>query len=217
MTVVRAQVTIPRDTALPEDYSVNTWHFQVTGDFADTAQLEPVHTALNTFYQAIDTYLSPLNHNPCIVKYYDLGHPKPRSPVRSTEMTLTYPTLTTSVYPEEVAMCLSYRGALVSGLPAARRRGRVFLGPVDFATGEPVTGRVHIKPAVLTAVAAAATALRAASNAAADWSWVVYSPTLAAAGGTQEAATSEVAAGWVDNVFDTQRRRGPKATARTTW
>jgi len=55
----------------------------------------------------------------------------------------------------------------------------------------------------------AATYLKGASDAAADWTWVVYS--------TVDNAMYPVDNGWVDNSWDTQRRRGVKPTARYTF
>jgi hypothetical protein len=51
--------------------------------------------------------------------------------------------------------------------------------------------------------------MKAAAIASASWDWVVYSPT--------DDAYHEVANGWVDNAWDTQRRRGYKPTSRTTF
>jgi len=46
--------------------------------------------------------------------------------------------------------------------------------------------------------------------------WAVYSPTTDAVD-TIDNAFNDVLDGWVDNAFDTQRRRGPAATTRITW
>jgi len=64
-----------------------------------------------------------------------------------------------------------------------------------------------------------------ASSASAVWKWAVFSPTIA--GGwflpdtegppNLPAAYSPVQSGWVDNAWDTQRRRGLEATARTVF
>jgi hypothetical protein len=48
-----------------------------------------------------------------------------------------------------------------------------------------------------------------ASNAQGQWKWAVYS--------TVNMTGVNVAAGWVENAFDTQRRRGRIATIRSVF
>lgn len=101
-------------------------------------------------------------------------------------------------------MVLSFQADKVSGLPQARRRGRVYFGPLGGAaeaSGRPGT-------TLLSAVVAFGAALLSESNLA-DWTWVVYS--------TVNNGGAPVTNGWVDNSFDTQRRRGLEWTARTTF
>lgn len=62
---------------------------------------------------------------------------------------------------------------------------------------------------LIAAVTAFGTALRAASIGAASWTWVQYSTKLGVA--------TAVSQGFVDNEWDTQRRRGKRSTARTNW
>jgi hypothetical protein len=94
----------------------------------------------------------------------------------------------------------------VSGQPQARKRGRIYLGPFD-TTQLNADGR--ILPACQTTIRNAAQALLTASDVALDWSWAVYSPT--------NASGVIVDNGWVDNEWDTQRRRGRAATTRSTF
>lgn len=94
-------------------------------------------------------------------------------------------------------------------MPQARRRGRIYLGPF----GQTVLGTTAVtsdRPlaAAVTAIANAATAL-ATATAGAVVPWVIYSPT--------NGSGAVVTDGWVDNAFDTQRRRGVAATSRTLW
>jgi hypothetical protein len=223
MAILRAQVNIPRDTALPEDVSQNVWHFRTQGDFILPAQVDPILAALTTFYSAVDDLLSPVLNNPATIKWYDLtGTTQPRVPIRQDNLTLTFGVSATP-FPEEVALCLSFQGDPVSGQAQGRRRGRIFLGPLA-GGGQVVSGgRVHVGSAQVAQVATAAGALLSASTASADWEWVVYSPTIVRSitiGGSytpaaHDAAATNVGNGWVDNVYDTQRRRGPRATSRT--
>jgi hypothetical protein len=45
----------------------------------------------------------------------------------------------------------------------------------------------------------------------------VFSPTTLAGGGSLASSFSSVIGGHIDNAFDTQRRRGPEASARVTY
>jgi hypothetical protein len=113
-----------------------------------------------------------------------------------------------------MALCLSYKADYVGGFPQARQRGRIYLG--GFATLL-AAGSASSFPAVSstsrTAIATAATALKTGLFAD-GWVWVVLSPTNVALNAQN---TFTVTGGWIDNAADTQRRRGQKATARTSW
>jgi hypothetical protein len=101
---------------------------------------------------------------------------------------------------------LSFQGTPLSGTPQSRRRGRIYFGPFRTSglntQGRPAAG-------LITSLVNAGDALLAASDAAANWQWVIWSPTTGLEVG--------VANGWVDDEFDTQRRRGRVPTARTTF
>jgi hypothetical protein len=136
------------------------------------------------------------------------------SPVRSTNWTIGAPVSATG-YPGEVAAAISYHADLTdvpesSGdtRPAARKRGRIFLGPLTTAIGsnEGVNQDASITSSIRTNLGKSALALRD-SNALTTW--CVYSPTAN--------TVYEVVGGYVDDAFDTQRRRGTKAEIRTVW
>jgi hypothetical protein len=121
--------------------------------------------------------------------------------------------------PNEVALCLSYQAVAISGESQARRRGRIFFGPLcNTANTLSATGECRPSAALVTALCGAATLLATpAATAAGDLvHWAVYSPTTDLTE-TIDDAFQDVDNGWVDNSFDTQRRRGRDATARTTW
>lgn len=114
-------------------------------------------------------------------------------------------------------MVLSFNGLFTSGSPAGRRRGRIFLGPLDSAVMDDTLGQAVIQNSVISAVRTAAEALMDAGDAA-NFQWAVFSPTTAGAPpwstGEILAATLPVVAGFVDNSFDTIRSRGIQATER---
>lgn len=95
--------------------------------------------------------------------------------------------------------------------PASRRRGRIFVGPIS--TGGIVENSgtdFEVKPSsqLQSTLEQAADALRLAAFTG-GFEWSVYSPT--------DDTAYEVVGGFVDNAFDTQRRRGNAATGRAIW
>lgn len=101
-------------------------------------------------------------------------------------------------------MCISYQGVYLSGTPNARRRGRFFVGPLGNAATNSGTGRPSA--GCLNGLEAAAQDFLDDSVAASNWEWVVYSRV---SGGV-----APVVSGWIDDSFDTQRRRGLAPSAR---
>lgn len=206
MGILRTIVTIPTDTAIPSDTISNTWHW-MTGSPWVAGDLTTINGWLTTFYQVLDAYLTPTLQNTADIRHYDLGDAEPRVPIGSSTIALTIPG--TSNIPEEVALCLSFQGAKTSGVNQARRRGRLYLGPFSNGIlGASSAGNRPLASAV-TAIVAGAQSLLTASVGSTTPKWAVYSPSNASA--------VEVRNGWVDNAFDTQRRRGIDPTSRTTF
>jgi hypothetical protein len=152
------------------------------------------------------------------VQFYDLAAVPPRVPIFDGELTFT-PDASLCL-PAEVAICMSYRGTLVSGSNAARRRGRIFLGPVTTDVLLQETGEIRVTSACTEGIADLANTLMNAGDTS-TWTWAVFSPTTAGAppwsAGELTAATLSVVAGHVDNAFDTIRSRGAAATDRSVW
>ena len=103
-------------------------------------------------------------------------------------------------------MCASYKASTVAGLAAARHRGRVYFGPLnDYETvaiaggyARPSTQFIgHLAQATLGLFGGGVVEFCVYSRAARVW--------------------NAVDAGWVDNEWDTQRRRGEQANARITF
>lgn len=216
--LMRAQVTIPRVTGVPEDAFTNTWYFDgddLGGPIADGGYHDTVMTLLGNFYHAIDQFLCGMAGTVATVKIYDMRDPEPRIPERIDTIALTLGT--GDWMPAEVALCLSFQAAGASGVNQARRRGRVYLGPIDHdATYTQNLGDVRPTSTCRDAIAAAAGALRdgADTTFGSHVSWAVYSPTLDVVG-TIDDAFNDVDNGWVDNSFDTQRRRGSAPSLRS--
>lgn len=216
MPHIVAQVTIPYRSGLPEDVAVNTFHFTGVDDVEDmcTAIFGRMQLFYNTAYGSSSRKICQLLSNEVAitaarVKMYDMAEPEPRPPVFDESLGLTgTPTAATNL-PSEVALCASYAAAPMAGEVAARRRGRVYIGPLNTAASDGGSGTTPARPATTTReiLAEASEAMAAANTLGAQW--VVWS--------RRNDSASEIVRGWVDNAFDTQRRRGPAATSRLSW
>ena len=201
MAEYRAQVVLNMDSGVPADAATNTWYFG-----ADTALgLDNAEAALQQFYADIQTLLSSLiNPATSLIKWYDMGDPEPRVPIRLSSLTLT--TGTGAMAPE-LALVGSYQAERLSGVNQARRRGRVFIGPLSTIAGDRPGA-----PQVADLRDAMSDLLLESSNGGVgttEFLWLQHSQT--------DGTYNEVATGWVDNEFDTQRRRGRLATTRNTF
>jgi len=203
-----SQVIIPRDTGLLEDRSMNTfsWYWDDLGGLADYAAVgQALITRLGNFYGGLDEYMSAKNANPVTIKVYDRADPAPRVPRFTGDLpTLTY---SASSLPSECAAVISFEATPISGGNQARRRGRVFIGPLSSTTADAAGTDVYLSAAFQAELRLRASNLRGANGS--GLLWYVYSD--------KDGLNRPVERGWVDNAFDIQRRRGPKATARTTW
>lgn len=214
-----AQIVLFNDNGLPEDSSVNTWHFEiddsvVSGDVEDVilnggdgpgGPNVGIHPALEQFYDSVGGYLSTLLTGTGEAKYYDLDDPTPRAPILVEPF--DFGTTGTGALPTEVALCISFQAVKVSGVSQASRRNRFYLGPLSTTAAATSTSRPD---ATATATMdSAITAFYNTADGAPAWSWVVYSPKLG--------SSADVDNGWIDNAFDTQRRRGLAPTTRVTF
>lgn len=223
--LARAQVTIPLDSGVTKDVIVNTFYFDADSDLVAVPgdlHFDGIESLLTTFYQAIDGVIFGQNiASPAHVKVYNMRDALPRVPQHEFDIALA--PLASGIdlcLPNEVALCCSFKAAPGSGLNAKRRRGRVYLGPIHYAASEMVASQCRPTAAARDAVRDAAGVMAAGFNtgAPADTSvrWAIYSPTTDATS-TVDDAFNDVAAGWVDNAFDTQRRRGAAPTLRDTF
>lgn len=238
MPVIKAQIVLPRTTGLPEDQVTNTlWYTApdavvaapliaaaITDFFNSGAtQNAPIaarihagisRTALSSqvrFYQGAT--VNDVAGSPYLIAPFTLGPIGAASPGNLA-------------LPGEVSCCLSFHGDLsgvpedTPGLPpgpagdahpAARKRGRIYVGPLTMGATVADTGAANGDQLpsgfFINDLAFAAGQLHRASLATVNIVWVVAS--------RRDNVVSPVTGGWVDNAFDTQRRRGVKATART--
>lgn len=219
--LMRCQVTIPLDSGIPEDQLVNTWYFD--GDDAevgDAAYHSAVVTMLTNFYTQIDGVIFPSTvATPLKAKIYDMRDPMPRLPEHEFDINVT--PSTHEPLPNEVALCLSFAAAAGSGLNMKRRRGRVYIGPICFDASEVVGSQRRPTAAAMEAITDVANTVLSGIDLGSgpppnSVKWAVYSPTTDATSSIDD-AFNDVVRGWVDNAFDTQRRRGCAPTLRSTF
>jgi hypothetical protein len=206
MALTRVIASLPYWTDIPEDVCTNTFYF---GSVAvpDATAMAGLANRLDAFYNAVDQYMSPvIKTTGGTYRFYNMADPEPRTPMLTLNVAAL--ALGTATLPEEVSICLSYYAAPASGQPANRRRGRIFIGPlaqVAMLTGG-TTSFSQPAAAARTAIAGAAAVLADQSE---PYQWCVYSVT--------DQQERQIVGGWVDNSFDTQRRRGRRPTSRNTW
>lgn len=222
-TYLRVITTVPHSTGLPEHAVVNTWSF--LGNSA-TREIDAstIGVGLTTFYTAVKAYLSSqYAWSSGVHEFIDMSDAKPRVPYTTRTMaTFGANTTSSNDLPPEVALCISMSAAPGSGLNARRRRGRVYIGPLQLADG---ADRPTLANAIVDAFAAAAQDLMDLTNV----ELAVYSRSThygVPVGGDikdysenpslLDDSYSQVASIWVDNAWDTQRRRGLAASYRKT-
>jgi hypothetical protein len=210
MPLLRHQVILPYNSGLPTDVAVTTFH--TLSESIDAGADHSIFAeAIHNFYtagdvgEAVEDVLSAIINGPAAhVRSYNLADAEPRVPVGDTNIPLTVASAPECL-PEEVALCLSFQGVPISGINQARRRGRVYLGPwsVNANTSTADVSRPNDGLVATIVGRAGQLALELVTN---DVEWGVLSSTI-----TGFTAISQI---WVDNAWDTQRRRGPDPTAR---
>lgn len=196
MPLYKCIVAIPADTSLPKDRILLSPWFNDHGLTTDPASIAG---------QVVDVFAGPTAwlkqsiEATCTVYQHTPGTPTFGPPVASVTR---YPgTVRASNCPRDVALCLSF----YAGTNVKRRRGRLYL-PISIRTGAG-TDIAFARPSasLRTEAAALGTALSAVGGA--DVDWVVHS--------TVDDASYKVTNVWVDDEWDTQRRRGLTATTRS--
>lgn len=190
-------------TNIPEDSVVSTLYFAPDVSFSDPETLAVA--VWDAFLEVETLYPSTVAQNDHVIKIYDMADPEPRVPIWEETYDFINPP-SGNPLPAEVALVMSYRAAYVSGVPQARRRGRIYFGPLDTACLH-TDGRPTVT--CIDKLQNFGNALLAASTASTQWDWVVHSKVAG--------SSHNVVGGWVDNAFDTQRRRGVAVTTRELW
>lgn len=239
--LLRVQAIFEHDNGLPRDAATSTFHFY---DDDDTADPGVIATDVLDFYTvaaagaggAVDRYLSTV-HDSVYAKVYEVNDvivggkvvSNSGPPIETTITRALGAKLNPKNLPSEVAIVVSMRDTVDVGTPRARRTGRIYFGPlngdadakVDSVISRPATG-------LLTDLRLAMAKL--ADESATDGApLVVYSrpfpgraaierpgrTTLPALPARPVGSYGIVDQVWTDDAYDTQRRRGERATAKT--
>ena len=204
-----------------KDWYTNTFHIyhptQVLDSDANLAYSAGVATMIKNFYNGRDNsvagivdYLSPRVTVERTIKIYDTAGAPPHPPLYVEDFFGNPDVPDLLSLPEEVACCLSYTGTTTS-TPAARRRGRIYIGPLNISAIDDVLGGsnpVQVVGQFVQALLSQAVGLAAALNSG-GYSWRVYSKT--------NNASYDIVQFQVDDAFDTIRNRGTASvTGRQT-
>jgi hypothetical protein len=200
---------------MPGDVITNDWCFAWPLGAPVESDYVNAKNRLDTFYTNVYSIGASGAMAPWVVganaslKVYNIADPTPRAPVYESILPISGDAAASSYLPLEVAICLSFQADQISGVPQARRRGRVFLGGFGIVASPGDTDQFPQVDSIVTAAIASEATDLATGLLADGWVWSVFSRV--------NNSSAPVSNGWVDNEFDTQRRRGVLATARTLW
>lgn len=202
MAVYKFQVSVPVTTTLPRDRFVNVFHMDHVAGAVQPTDLTNMANDIVALWNARFGRSS----NEIMVKIYDAAGPPPHPPLK-THIVNAGSVWAGADVPNEVALCVSYAGPNRNN---RRQRGRMYLAP-QLKAGSPVFTWGQLPDT--NTLNWAADWYRKSNESfpdlgGVDWKFGVWSP--AAQSFTQ---TTQY---WVDNEWDTQRRRGRKATTRVS-
>lgn len=214
---IRAIVIIPGKSGLARDVFVNSFAFRTHGGVpVDDGFRDQVASALASFYLNGASGINPISSyfgqyadrgaNKAVIKTYDMNEAPPRTPL-SSSFTLAAMSGSAVAMPNEVAACLSFKASTQKG---PRGKGRVFVGPLNGGVVvETSDNTLRPSTAFMNSLLNAGVVLRAAGVDPPVPEWCIYSTF----GPTHLHPVTDL---WVDNEFDTIRKRGERATSRVT-
>lgn len=243
MTLLRCNVVLKHRSGLPRDNVTNTFHVNARGpgqevlesvaerirDFYVEPTNEPNAFPLTRWYgpsvanAGHEVRVYPINTITGESLAYE-GAP----PAYVETFDLLGRVLPDNGEPSEVALCLSYKNVSSGNVPQAQRRGRIYLGPFTNNVVAPpdAAGVSRPVPDLLTYWRRLGEKLRDELDGDGD-KWVIYSRPFAGRPETPRPGRRtlpalparpgwiyEVEQLWMDNSFDTVRRRGETATIR---
>lgn len=195
MALVQAQIAVAVDSVLPRDRIISVLHFNHhTIPLVGTTDWDTLGSDLANIYNS-NWGRGALGAQELWVTLYNLDDPQPRAP--KSQQVWGKGNAPAASCPREVALCLSF----YADRNQPRRRGRMYLSPAARGlTGLGPRPTVSQQNDVLT-IADALSGLGGA-----DVDWCVRS--------IADGDFKKVTHAWVDDEWDTQRRRGLRATSR---
>lgn len=227
------ECTFKDSDGLPKDDFVNVFYMNSSEVAVEGERVQAVEKVVD-FYtnmteggNPVGAYLSPVIFPRVgVVKLYDFADAKPR-PILLQATFVIANSLGDGGLPEEVALCLSYYTD--RNLPS--HRGRIYIGPL--ASGAANESPVRPQAGFMAALADGGTRLIGplpeSFDATVISSWdphgaAITDPPAAATGVVDWALFSRklntqvaIEHGWVDNEWDSQRRRRIAATSRVLY
>jgi hypothetical protein len=206
-TAYRCQVSIPL-YGDPDQNTSNSIYFLGAVGSSTAQDLTEALLRLTQAYQGWDNtiYPSSIVGTTATVTTYDMADAEPRTPLDISTFGIA-PAAGTA-HPSDVSICLSYRADYPSGANRARRRGRIYLGPLLAATGTNVAGQ---------GLRVSATAIAAIQAGAEDLNTVGVTPITWAMWSQTDGVARPIVEASIDNQFDTRRSRDNQASTRTTF
>lgn len=218
----------PRKSGIPEDSVDMSWVFHYGTGAPDAAAFDAIAALLDDFWtntptggtSAPQNYLNLVlsnNADAVVLEFYDITSTLDGSPHGSPVgmRTLSLVPGGSGTMPSEVCSVLSYKSPYGTDVefgagalrPRSRDRGRIYIGPL---AGSAFVVDTTTKEALITPQCRD-DFVAAAADLAGDHTTVAW--------GQWSRAKAEVALvdeWWMDNACDIQRRRGIKATARSS-
>lgn len=233
--VIQLVSRLPHSNGLPADTFENVQHLEVAGSDPAGQDIIDAMNAFRDFYitdpgaqlNPLSEYISEVVNrgaDACTILAYftnDLsGDTVFGSPIGQLSFTLPA-TSSTLQLPEEVAVVLSLHGDLTNVpvsqanpspppatiRPQQRRRGRLYLGPLGQNAGTETAGSYRPNVSIRQDIGTAFEAYYSAIVGVTPWVPAVWSKA--------DEATHPITGGYVDDAWDTQRRRGLLPTLRT--
>lgn len=215
---LQIRTTLQYTTGLPRDVSVNTL---TIGDPTSGPELTDAVAAILNFYNGditvgpytgcVADFYTPAvsgSANEALVEVFEIDLPTGALTPLGSPTPWTFASTSSGDFalPFEVALCASFRSAIDGSSP--RTQGRIYIGPLNNLAID--DGDFFGRPsAFFQAILNGAMGRLASDLSDNNTPLMVWSR----AGHSATAVTN----GWVDNEFDTQRRREIDASQRLTW